>query len=344
LGLVAANDLVAAIDVPPFDNSAMDGYAVLAAECQVGEPVCFVSSIATGMPLPDGADAVVPWESVNDGVLEKPVSAGDFIRSRGHDVESGSVVVGRGAVLDPVMLAAAASVGLPRIDVHRRPSVGVLVTGDEIADPGKSLEAGQVYDSNSTLLPLLLQSAGAQVVLEREPDDIDAISAALQRLSQMADVIVTTGGASVGERDWVRSAVERDGTVDLWKVAVRPGKPFGAGTIASTPVLMLPGNPGSVLACAHAFVMPVVRRLAGRKAQAPTARAVLSDAVSNLSDRHFLCPVRLEGTSGNGSTARPLVGMTSQGIFHAAGLSGFIVVEPGKRVDAGTEVEVELAS
>ena len=343
LGCVSAKNIAAPTSVPPFDNSAMDGYAVDSRSVSEGSEidVSELKHISTGMPLPAGTDAIVPWEHTRSSGatvhFEQAIQAGQYVRAAGNDIAAGDIVVPAGSRLGPVRLGALSSVGLQDVLVHRRPRVSVLVTGEELATPGTNLGDAHVFDVNSTMLPALLRSAGADVVaVERCTDDRDLIAKTINDLCKGSDLVVTTGGASVGERDWVRTILEDDGELTVWRVAVRPGKPVAAGFINDTPLVVLPGNPGSVLACTHGFVVPLLRKFQGSDPQPKRASYVLAADLVNDQDRVFLCPVTLD----NG-VATPLIGATSQGLHHALDVAGFVVAPPGSQAKAGAQVNVE---
>lgn len=288
LGRVAAVDHVAVHASPAFDNSAMDGYAVraddlaaasadrpialtVAGESRAGAgPTASVAHgaavrIMTGAPIPQGADAVVAQEAVSrvGDVVEfaAPTPPGSHIRRAGEDVRPGDLVIRAGTALSPRHLAAAAASGLAELAVVATPRVGFLVTGDELVDPGAELGLGQIHDSNATYLAAALVALGAVPVdLGRVGDDPDAVLAAARGAS--VDLIVTTGGASVGDHDPVKAALAQHG-VDFAPVAMQPGKPQGLGVVNGTPVICLPGNPVAVAVCVELFVGAAVRAMLG---------------------------------------------------------------------------------
>jgi molybdopterin molybdotransferase len=365
-GLVLAEDVVADRDVPSFANSAMDGYAVRAADVEgasaerpvvlavtgeipagaAGEtPVApgTAARIMTGAPVPPGADAVVPWEDTDAGAdgdsvaVRVPAPAGRHVRPAGEDLRSGTRVVVAGARLRPAHLAVLALLGRTEAVVVPRPRVAILSTGDELVPPGGDLGAGQVHDANGTLLTALCAQSGAEVIAsDLVGDDPGKIEAWFAWNAERADLLVTSGGASVGEHDWVRDVLSRAGRVDLWKVAMRPGKPVLFGRVHGTPVLGLPGNPGSVLACTHVFVAPALRRLAGRTPAPRTVPGVLTAPVAGDPVRTFYCPVTLDGHE-----AAPVPSRSSQALSHAFEADGFAVIPPGG-LPEGADVTVEL--
>jgi len=283
-GRVSAEDVRARVDLPPFASSAMDGFAVRAAdlpgslriagESAAGRPFGgqlepgSAVAISTGAVVPADTDAVVPIEDVSrsDNTVEisKSVEPGAHIRARGGDVTTGEVVVPAGVRLTPARLAAAAASGVAEVSCARRPRVAVLATGSELVDPGGSLRPGQIYETNSLMLSTALAAADAEVVLQPPvADDEEALRETLER-GLAADVLVTSGGVSVGEHDLVR-AVELELGVEevFWRVAMKPGKPVSFGVRGETLVFGLPGNPVSALVGCELFVKPALRALQG---------------------------------------------------------------------------------
>ena len=277
-GRVLAQDLVSALQVPPQDNSSMDGYALRCADLAGPSPVLPVSQriaagaggmplaagsaarIFTGAPIPAGADAVVMQEdcellpaegdelpAIRLHTLPKP---GRWIRRAGEDVRRGAVVLARGARLTPASLGLAASIGLDRLQVARRPRVALFSTGDELVMPGEvapeQMKPGSIYNSNRFFLRALLHRLGCEVSdLGIVPDRRDATLAALQSAAQSHDLILTSGGVSVGEEDHIKPAVQALGRLDLWQIAIKPGKPFAYGRVQDAHFIGLPGNPVS---------------------------------------------------------------------------------------------------
>ncbi|MDF0606596.1 molybdopterin molybdotransferase MoeA [Neisseriaceae bacterium TC5R-5] len=265
-GRVLASPVIAGLDVPPHDNSAMDGYALCTAQQTAAMPVSqrvpagtvpqplvsgSVARIFTGAPIPPGADAVLMQEvaSVQENGLvgfSQSAQAGQNIRRRGEEIHSGQQILAAGKVLTAADIGLAASVGLQQLTVWRRLRVAVFFTGDELVEPGQSLAAGQIYNSNRYWLLPALASLGCEVQdLGIIADSLAATREALRAAASQADVIMTCGGVSVGEEDHVKAAVEAEGTLDLWKVAMKPGKPLAYGKIGQADFIGLPGNPVS---------------------------------------------------------------------------------------------------
>lgn len=303
-GRVLAADLRSLLAVPPADNTAMDGYALRAADVAapgttlpvsqripagvVGQPLAAGSAarIFTGAQIPPGADAVVMQEqcealpgaglgAVRIAILPQP---GQWIRRRGDDVQDGATVLQAGARLTPQALGLAASVGAATLSVLRRPRVALFSTGDELAMPGQPLAPGAIYNSNRYALRGLLQAAGCEVTdLGIVPDRLDATRQALRRAADGHDLILTSGGVSVGEEDHLRPAVRAEGRLDLWQIAVKPGKPLAFGQVGDTLFIGLPGNPVSSFVTCLLAVTPVLRAIQGMPAVMPAALLARAD-------------------------------------------------------------------
>jgi molybdopterin molybdotransferase len=361
LALVLSEDVVAGLDVPGFDNSAMDGFAIRSADTKGAKPVVLrlvddlpagtaprinvesgtAATIMTGAPLPPGADAVVPWEDTerrgDEVAVLVEIAPGRHVRPAGEDVRAGDTVIPKGAILGPVHVGVIASLGITHVLAVPRPRVAVLSSGDELVPPGGKLMPGQVFDANRAVITALCEREGVRVVAEALlPDDPEAMAEWLTEAASKADLIVTTGGASVGEHDWIRAILEKEGALELWRVAIKPGKPIAFGRIAGAPVLALPGNPGSAFVGMHVFVLPALRKLAGRDPAPRAVEARLGAAVKGSPSRTLFCRVRLDG-----SLAHPLPAQSSVVLSNLLPTEGFAVVPPGGLAE-GDGVAVEL--
>ena len=358
-GRVLAADARALVDLPPFASSAMDGYAVRAADTPgvlavAGDSAAGVPSdrtlgpgeaigISTGAVVPAGADAVVPVEVARrDGasVAVEAVARSENIRPQGGDLHAGEVVVESGTTLGPPQLGALAAVGLAVVSCGRRPRVAVLATGSELRPPGEPLEPGQIYESNTTLLAAQLRSAGAEpVLLAPVADDEQATREAL-REGLRHDVLVSSGGVSMGEHDLVRAALAELGSRELfWRVAVKPGKPISFGVAGATLVFGLPGNPVSSLVGFELFVRPVLRALQGDRRPGPGFRpGALGSAVRRDEGRDQLLRARSR-VDGGALVLDPLTGQESHMIGRAAAADALVLVRRGAgEVAAGEAV------
>ena len=305
LGRVLRQDVRSALDVPPQDNTSMDGYALRCADVPaagavlpvsqripagvVGQPLHAGSAarIFTGAQVPSGADAVVMQELcelVGDAVRVNTVPmAGQWIRRRGEDVRSGSVVLAAGTRLTPQALGLAATVGAATLQVTRRPRVALLSTGDELVMPGEPLKPGAIYNSNRFTLRAAIQAMGCDCTdLGIVPDQLDATRDALRRAAQGNDLIVTSGGVSVGEEDHLRPAVQAEGKIELWQIAIKPGKPLAFGEVRRTDgsaahIVGLPGNPVSSFITFLLMVRPLLLRLQGATVLAPRHTRLRAD-------------------------------------------------------------------
>jgi molybdopterin molybdotransferase len=294
LGGTLAEPVRANVDLPGFTNSAMDGYAVRAADCARAtsdDPVVLpvVGDIAagdtrllslepgrcwrimTGAPLPEGADAVVPVEESDGGTaavaLRLAPEVGRHVRRRGEDVSAGAEILPAGAVVTPGRLALLAAANVPRVRTHTTPCVAIISTGDELCEPGTVLGHGQIVDSNSLMLEALVRASGAEPLrLRRARDDAVALRSALSEAAAAGDLVLTTGGVSMGAYDTVKEVLSASGSVEFARVAMRPGMPQGHGVLGAraTPLITLPGNPLSAMVSFHVFVLPVLAALQGR--------------------------------------------------------------------------------
>ena len=362
LGRVLAEARQAAMDVPAYDNSAMDGYALNTREVKVsgvslsvsqtiaaghpGQPLAAgtVARIFTGAPIPPGADAVVMQENTevrgNQIMLNEVARAGQNIRRRGHDIALGSTVLPAGQRLSPQDLGLLASLGSARVAVYKPLTVALLNTGDEVVAPGTALAPGQLYDSNSFTLEGLLQGLGFQVrKLGIVADTPQATEAALQLAATEADVVITTGGVSVGAEDHVRAAVEKLGRLSLWKLAIKPGKPFSFGTVGGKPFFGLPGNPVAVFVTFVLLVRPFILRMQGALADAaPVFPVKAGFTVSEASTRQEYLRVRLLNRNG-GRVAELYPDQGSSVLTSLSWADGLAVVPVQTTVKPGDELD-----
>ena len=349
LGRVAAADALSAVDLPPFDRSAMDGYAVRAADTGsgaltiVGEVAAGevaqtpliagrAMGITTGAALPDGADAVL---RVEDAVVEGdrlsasgPLAPGTAVRYRGEDVARGEVLAAAGSVLGVQHVTALASAGVGSVSVHRRPVVHVVATGTELLEVGAPPEPGRIHESNRLTLALLAEQAGAEVVVHPVvPDDPEATVAAIDS-ALAGDVLLVSGGVSVGPHDHVKPALQELGVEELfWRVRLKPGKPLWVGRRDATLVFGLPGNPLSTVACFLLFVGPALRRLQGERDAAPAfVPARLAVPAGPADGRTTLLTARLARGSDGVLEATPTEGQGSHLTGALAASDGFVVM------------------
>jgi molybdopterin molybdotransferase len=355
--VLVAPSVAAQHDVPPFANSAMDGWAVRAADLPAsleiaGEAAAGAATlpevragtavrIMTGAPLPPGADAVVQLELADeDGsrVRLPAVEAGTHVRPAGGDTRRGAAITLSGPI-GPGALAVLATLGVGTVEVRRRPRVAILSSGDELAEPGATLGPGQIHDANTVALAAAVREAGGEALsLPRVADDADAVEVALLSAARDADLVVTSGGVSVGRHDHVRAVLERRGTVDFWRIAVQPGKPLLVADLDGTTVIGLPGNPVSALVTFELFARPFIRAALGMAGDGRRHLLVtMRDAVEKDPDRCAFLRVavdaRLEARSAGGqgsAQVRPLAA-TDALLIVPIGVRATI---PGERYEA----------
>jgi len=343
-------DAAALTDLPPFASSAMDGYAVRAADTPgtlavvghsaAGRPAAAPAGpgeaieISTGAVVPDGATAVVPVERTSRhgaSVTTDAVAEGENIRPRAGDARAGDVVVSAGSRLGPPQLAALAAAGVATVPCAARPRVSVLATGSELRHPGEPLGPGEIYESNSVLLAAQLEQSGALVTVLPTAADDEAVTRASLEAGLAGDVLVTSGGVSVGEHDLVRSTLSELGAEEVfWRVAVKPGKPVAFSVRGSTLVFGLPGNPVSSLVAFELFVRPALAALQG--AQDPGPRylsARIGRDVRRTPDRDELMRARVR-VDDDGVHVDPVVGQDSHMITRAASADALVLVRRGE--------------
>lgn len=366
LGRVLGEPVISRREIPPWPNSSMDGYALRSEDAQAANaPLRVVlqipagtmpsrmvgpgeaARIFTGAPMPPGADAVIPQEEVRvEGdriVATRPVRAGDFVRAAGEDVQVGEALLEPGRMIGPPEVGMLATLGHPRVRVHRRPRVAILSTGDELAELGTEPGPGQIPNSNTYALMAQVSEAGGDPVnlgLARDRrEDIEA------RLGWglSADVLLSSAGVSVGEFDLVKDALTRLGaTLHLWRVSMRPGKPITFGSLGGRPIFGLPGNPVSAMVTFELFVRPALRKLAGHARLArPTVRARALAPIPNPGSRRGY--LRVAVTPDDGGYGVRLTGDQGSSILKSMVLAdGLAIVPPDTTVEPGGRVEVIL--
>ncbi|HDR2864793.1 molybdopterin molybdotransferase MoeA [Enterobacter sp. RHBSTW-00175] len=366
-GRIAARDIVSPLNVPGFDNSAMDGYAVRLADIQTGLalpvagkafagqpfngewPAGSCIRIMTGAPVPAGCDAVVmqeETEQTDEGVrFTASARAGQNIRRAGEDITLGATVFSAGQKLTVAELPVLASLGIADIDVIRRVRVAVFSTGDELQLPGQPLQEGQIYDTNRLAVHLMLEQLGCEVVnLGIIPDDPEKLRAAFIEADKCADVVISSGGVSVGEADYTKTILEELGEIGFWKLAIKPGKPFAFGKLGRSWFCGLPGNPVSAALTFYQLVQPLLAKLSGNKAS-PLPVRLRARAATRLKKS----PGRLDFQRGilarnaDGELEVSTTGHQGSHIFSSFSQGNcFIVLESERgHVEAGEWVEVE---
>ncbi|MET3804366.1 molybdopterin molybdotransferase [Nakamurella sp. UYEF19] len=363
-GLVLARDLVATIDLPPFANSAMDGYAARAADL-TGFPITLPVSqdipagrqdtgplepgtaarIMTGAPMPDGADTVIQVERTDGGTEQVRIDgappAGVHVRTAGEDVTAGSVVLKAGTVIAGPQIGVAAALGFAELPVRRPVEVLVLSTGTELVAPGLPLGPGQIYESNSAMLAAAITAAGGHATIAHfVADDVDAFRAALRAQVGGIDLVVTSGGVSAGAYEVVKDALTGQG-VEFAKVAMQPGMPQGAGHFENVPMVTLPGNPVSSYVSFEVFLRPAIRAAMGyRQLTRPALRLPLAAPIESPAGKRQFRRGVLDPEAG---TVAPWGGPGSHLLSWLAGADAMIVVEAAvTSLDTGALVEVWL--
>lgn len=373
IGRVLAQDITALFDIPPRDNSAMDGFAIIASDVAMASehnpvplqviedvPAGRVATnslkpgqairIMTGARIPEGADAVVPVEMTEKGIhnieirILDAVKCGANIRKQGEDVMSGKLLIAKGTRLRPQEVGLIASLGLTEIMVSKQPVVGIISSGNELAEPGQSLKPGQIYDANRFSIAGQAKEAGASVKdYGIVPDDLDSIKGILDKASQECDVIITSGGVSVGDYDLVKQALSGLGSMNFWQVKQKPGKPLAFGHINGKPVVGLPGNPVSSMVVCDQYVRPLLLKMQGcQDILKKTISAVCDHDIRKQPGRTEFLRARVEWREG--AYHASLTGPQGSGILtsmvEADGL--MILPEESGEVKKGDKVNVEF--
>ncbi len=366
-GRITATAVISPIDVPPFANSAMDGYAVRLVDIQEGKPLNIAGKafagapftgewpggsairIMTGAPVPDGCDAVVmqeETEKVGEAVfIRADVVKGQNIRLAGEDIVAGASVLVPGVRLGAAELPLLASLGVAKVEVKRKLRVAVFSTGDELQPVGQPLAAGQIYDTNRFAVQLMLNKLGCEVIdLGIIPDDRAALRAAFMQADEQADVVISSGGVSVGEADYTKAMLEELGEISFWKLAIKPGKPFAFGRLQNSWFCGLPGNPVSAALTFYHLVQPLLAKLSGQQGAAlpPRQRVKVADNLKKTPGRLDFQRGRLQRNAA-GELEVHSTGAQGSHVFSSFSLANcFIVLERERgNVQAGEWVEVE---
>ena len=365
-GRVLARDLTAPIDLPRFDNSAMDGYAVRSADLSqtsTSHPTSLrvterlpagaqarsilesgtCARVFTGSLLPEGADAVVMQEDVRvesaAAIFSEAVKPWQNIRFRGEDVKAGQVVATRGDRVSWGIIGSLGALGIPVVEVARRPTIGIVATGTELREAGAKLTASEIYESNRAMLAALVAAAGGiSRVYPLVPDDLETTRRALETALRECDAVVTSGGVSVGELDFVKEAFSNfGGKLEFWRIAMKPGKPFVFGRHGSKVLFGLPGNPVSTAVTALLLVRPAILRFQGAdNCDLPAHPGVAAEALINRGERRHYMRVRVDAAGAvhlAGAQASHMIGSLAKA-------NGLVEVPPTTTLDKGEQVQV----
>jgi len=363
LGRVLAVPVKSGINVPGWDNSAMDGYAVRVADIPREGTTLKISQripagvaptslepgtaarIFTGAPVPEGADAVVMQELTcqqnGEVIINTLPQPGAHIRRTGEDIRQDEEIIRPGVHLLPQHLGLAASVGVGRLTVFRRPRVAVLASGDELQMPGEPLEPGMIYNSNIFTVAGMLRALGCEVIdLGQVEDTLEATKAALTNAAGQADLVIASGGVSVGEEDHVKPAVEALGELNMWKVAIRPGKPVAFGHIGDTPFIGTPGNPVSLFVTFLLFARPFIRKLAGLTEVMPvTVQASADFEWSRPDKRREFHRARMEKADDGSDIVRVFPSRSSAVLSSTTWANGLVVLPENQTIQPGDKVQ-----
>lgn len=356
LALTLAEDVTARTDLPPFTNSAMDGYAVrtcdilsasadrpawlrVSGQAAAGhspegalEPGC-AFRIMTGAPVPNGADAVMRFEETDEVTqsgrvgIPRSIRPGENIRLAGEEARQGDVLLSAGTRIRPAEIGLLAAIGRTHVAVHRRPKIAVLVTGDEVVDAGTKLDPGQIWNSNGPMIAAQVRQCGGDpIMLGIARDTTDSIRARVDEISG-AELLITTGGVSVGDFDVVKDVLQAEGRIDLWQVRLKPGRPLAFGSIGDTPLIGLPGNPVAAYVAFAQFARPAILTMVGRRdVSMPMVQARLLDRIENRGGCEQYARVRVD-TTPDGYVAR-IAGRQGSGMLTSLAKSNGLLVIP----------------
>lgn len=368
-GMILAKNIASDLNIPPADNSAMDGYAVRSKDAVIGAKLKQVAKVFAGHPfdgeiqagecarimtggqIPAGCDAVVMQENVSavssseeNICINQAPREGENIRRTGEDIKQGQQILNLGRRLTPADIGLLASLGCSKVTVYEPITVAIMSTGDELKHPGEELAAGQFYESNGYTVNALLDKFGVKVInFGIIPDDLDALRETFILADQQADVVITSGGVSVGEADYTKTVLEELGRVDFWKLAIKPGKPFAFGQLPNSYFIGLPGNPVSALVTLHQLGIPMLRKLSGELLHQPLRLpATVTDAIKKS-------PGRTDFQRGvfsmdeNGQLLVSNTGAQGSGILRSMSLANCYIVLEQERgsVQAGETVLIE---
>ena len=361
---IAAKDIVSKIDVPPSDNSAMDGFAINSKDLINGKTELLVSQriqagcdplalspgtaarIFTGGVLPVGADAVVIQENCVYGAGSKKVTilqstnANNNIRRQGQDISKGEMVIKKGSRLSAVDLALIAAIGKDEVDVFAPIKVAIFSTGNELAEPGQPLKAGQIYNSNRTMLIAACEQLGYTVIdCGIVKDTLIATKEALKKASEQADVIISSGGVSVGEEDHIKPAIEALGELEYWKVQMKPGKPVVLGKIAKTPIIGLPGNPVSSYIVFQLLALPLLQKLQGQTSSELISYSVISEFDKKSVTREEFIRVRLNRKNNHPATVETFDNQSSGVLSSLSWADGLVRQHIDQSITKGDNVD-----
>ncbi|GAA6139659.1 molybdopterin molybdotransferase MoeA [Arenicella sp. 4NH20-0111] len=360
LGRVAACDIKSLIAIPPADNSAMDGFAVNAAEMREGSEYSIsqriaagqaptpleegtVARIFTGANMPDGADAVVIQEhcdyTENTVKINRSAEPGSNVRPLGQDIQIGAVVINKGQRLNSVDLSLLASIGVAEVPVYERLKVAIFSTGDELVEPGEPLQEGQIYNSNRALLTGLCRELGYEVIdCGIVKDTLEETKSALSNAAKCAHLILSSGGVSVGEEDYIKPAIEELGSLDMWRVQMKPGKPVAYGSIEGTRFLGLPGNPVSSFVVFQLLGVPLMQTLQKQNQSQPLTYMVEAGFDKKVTSREEYIRVKLVRRADGELVADRFKNLSSGILSSLSWADGLVRHEIGEKIERGMKV------